>query len=203
MTLPAPVAGKQLYRKVRERSSYAFALVSIAAVVELQHGKFTRADLAFGGLAHKPWHDPRIADALIGPASSDDLYDTAADLLLEDAQGHGENEFKIPLGARPAARGVEAGRGGSGMSAHLKQDEPDTANRLDQMKQGVIGQPIRVSKGWPRSPAPRPMQPNIRSKAASKASLPPSTITRGEVVSVDKRQRDGMPGVIAKSRIRE
>ena len=100
VTLPAPVMGKQLYRKVRERSSYAFALVSIAAVVELQHGKFTRADLAFGGLAHKPWHDPRIADALIGQAPSDDLYDTAADLLLEDAQGHGENEFKIPLARR-------------------------------------------------------------------------------------------------------
>ena len=100
VTLPAPVMGKQLYRKVRERSSYAFALVSIAAVVELQDGKFTRADLAFGGLAHKPWHDPRIADALIGQAPSDDLYDTAADLLLEDAQGHGENEFKIPLACR-------------------------------------------------------------------------------------------------------
>ncbi len=100
VTLPAPVMGRQLYRKVRERSSYAFALVSIAAVVELQRGKFTRADLAFGGLAHKPWYDPRIADALIGQAPSDDLYDTAADLLLEDAQGHGENEFKIPLARR-------------------------------------------------------------------------------------------------------
>ena len=66
----------------------------------MQHGKFTRADLAFGGLAHKPWHDPRIADALIGQAPSDDLYDTAADLLLEYAQGHGENEFKIPLARR-------------------------------------------------------------------------------------------------------
>ena len=74
--------------------------LSNTAVVELQHGKFTRADLAFGGLAHKPWHDPRIADALIGQAPSDDLYDTAADLLLEDAQGHGENEFKIPLARR-------------------------------------------------------------------------------------------------------
>ena len=76
------------------------SLLVLAAVVELQHGKFTRADLAFGGLAHKPWHDPRIADALIGQAPSDDLYDTAADLLLEDAQGHGENEFKIPLARR-------------------------------------------------------------------------------------------------------
>ena len=100
VTLPAPVSGTQLYRKVRERSSYAFALVSIAAVVELEDGKFSRADLAFGGLAHKPWHDPRISEALIGKAPSSDLFDRAADILLEDARGFGENDFKIPLARR-------------------------------------------------------------------------------------------------------
>ena len=100
VTLPAPVGGTQLYRKVRERSSYAFALVSIAAIVEMEDGVFTRADLAFGGLAHKPWHDPRIAQALVGNAPSAELFDRAADVLLEDAQGHGENDFKIPLARR-------------------------------------------------------------------------------------------------------
>ena len=100
VTLPAPVAGTQLYRKVRERSSYAFALVSVAAIVEMKDGVFTRADLAFGGLAHKPWHDPRIAEALVGNAPSAQLFDRAADILLEEAQGHGENDFKIPLARR-------------------------------------------------------------------------------------------------------
>ena len=100
VTLPAPVSGTQLYRKVRERSSYAFALVSIAAVIELEDGKFSRADLAFGGLAHKPWHDPRISEALIGKSPSSDLFDRAADILLEDARGFGENDFKIPLARR-------------------------------------------------------------------------------------------------------
>ena len=100
VTLPAPVSGTQLYRKVRERSSYAFALVSIAAAIELEDGKFSRADLAFGGLAHKPWHDPRIGEALIGKAPSPKLFDKAADILLEDAQGFGENDFKIPLARR-------------------------------------------------------------------------------------------------------
>ena len=100
VTLPAPVGGTQLYRKVRERSSYAFALVSIAAVIELEDGKFSRADLAFGGLAHKPWHDPRIGEALIGKAPSSELFDRAADILLEDARGFGENDFKIPLTRR-------------------------------------------------------------------------------------------------------
>lgn len=100
VSLPAPVAGTQLYRKVRERSSYAFALVSIAAIVEIKDGLFSRADLAFGGLAHKPWHDPRIADVLIGHEPSEKLFDTAADILLSEAQGFGENDFKIPLARR-------------------------------------------------------------------------------------------------------
>ncbi len=100
VSLPAPVAGIQLYRKVRERSSYAFALVSIAAIVEMKDGLFSRADLAFGGLAHKPWHDPRIAEVLIGHKPSEKLFDAAADILLSEAQGFGENDFKIPLARR-------------------------------------------------------------------------------------------------------
>ena len=95
--LPAPVGGTQIYRKVRERSSYAFALVSVAAIIELTDGKFSRADLAFGGLAHKPWHDPHVGEALLGQPPSEALFDKAADILLEDAQGYGENDFKIPL----------------------------------------------------------------------------------------------------------
>ena len=100
VTLPPPVAGTQIYRKVRERSSYAFALVSIAAIVRIEDGVFSRADLAFGGLAHKPWHDPRIGEVLIGKAPSRALYDAAADVLLHDARGYGENDFKIPLARR-------------------------------------------------------------------------------------------------------
>ena len=100
VTLPPSVKGIQLYRKVRERSSYAFALVSVAALIAIEHGKFSRADLAFGGLAHKPWHDPRIGELLVGQTPSPDLFDQAADLLLEGAEGHGDNDFKIPLTRR-------------------------------------------------------------------------------------------------------
>ena len=100
VTLPKPVSGRQIYRKVRERSSYAFALVSVAAIIDMADGLITRADLAFGGLAHKPWHDPRIAEALIGKSPDEALFDKAADILLEEAQGYGENDFKIPLARR-------------------------------------------------------------------------------------------------------
>lgn len=98
--LPAPVPGIQLYRKVRERSSYAFALCSVAAIIDMDAGRITRADLAFGGLAHKPWHDPRLGELLVGQAPSLALFDKAADILLEDARGYGENDFKIPLTRR-------------------------------------------------------------------------------------------------------
>jgi xanthine dehydrogenase YagS FAD-binding subunit len=100
IVLPAPLGGTQIYRKVRERSSYAFALVSVAAIIELTDGKFTRADLAFGGLAHKPWFDARVGEALVGQPPSDALFEKAADILLEDARGFGENDFKIPLTRR-------------------------------------------------------------------------------------------------------
>ncbi|RDC59178.1 Xanthine dehydrogenase [Alteripontixanthobacter maritimus] len=98
--LPAPTQGQHIYRKVRERSSYAFALCSVAAIIRMEEGRFAHADLAFGGLAHKPWHDPRITELLVGSEPSLALFDKAADLLLEDAQGYGENDFKIPLARR-------------------------------------------------------------------------------------------------------
>ena len=100
ITLPPPIGGTQVYRKVRERSSYAFALVSIAAIVEMEDGVISRADLAFGGLAHKPWYDPAIGEALIGHPPSTSIFDRAADILLETARGYGENDFKIPLARR-------------------------------------------------------------------------------------------------------
>ncbi|RJF74161.1 FAD binding domain-containing protein [Rhodopseudomonas palustris] len=98
--LPPPRGGRQIYRKVRDRSSYAFALVSIAAVVRMEGDKIADASLAFGSLAHKPWHDPRIDDLVRGKLPSDALIDQAADLLLEGATGYGANDFKIPLARR-------------------------------------------------------------------------------------------------------
>ncbi|XAP79592.1 xanthine dehydrogenase family protein subunit M [Citromicrobium bathyomarinum] len=103
VSLPAPVEGTQIYRKVRERSSYAFALCSIAAIVEMDGNTITRADLAFGGLAHKPWHDPEVSEVLVGQKPGAALFDKAADVLLRDARGYGENDFKIPLARRTLA----------------------------------------------------------------------------------------------------
>ncbi len=105
ITLPAPLGGSHIYRKVRDRASYAFALVSVAAVIGVDHGRISRARLAFGGVAHKPWRDPDVEALLEGKEPSDELFEAAADKLLAEAKGQGSNDFKIPL-MRRTLKGV-------------------------------------------------------------------------------------------------
>lgn len=98
--LPAPPAGRQLYRKVRDRASYAFALVSVAGAVAVEGGVVQSAALAFGGIAPLPWRDPAVEAALIGQPATRATFHAAADALLAGARGHGHNDFKIPLARR-------------------------------------------------------------------------------------------------------
>ena len=103
VALPAPTGGRQIYRKVRDRRSYAFALVSVAAAVTMQGGRMDRVRLAFGGVAHKPWRVPAAEQMLAGQAPSAELFDRAAAAVLEGARGQGHNDFKIPLLRRTLA----------------------------------------------------------------------------------------------------
>ena len=99
--LPAPVDGaRQLYRKVRDRASYAFALVSVAGVVTIADGRIASAALAFGGLGPMPWRDPAVEAALVGQEPTMAAFEAAADALLATAKGFGSNDFKIPLARR-------------------------------------------------------------------------------------------------------
>lgn len=98
--LPAPPPGRQYYRKVRDRASYAFALVSVAAAVAVEDGIVTSARLAFGGLAPMPWRDPGVEAALVGQPAGTAAFEAAADALLSDAHGYGHNDFKIVLARR-------------------------------------------------------------------------------------------------------
>jgi xanthine dehydrogenase YagS FAD-binding subunit len=102
VTLPPPPPGRQIYRKVRDRASYAFALVSVAAAVEVEGGRVTGARIALGGVAHKPWRKDEAERAMAGTAV-DAAAGAAADVLLSGAQGHGANDFKIPLARRALA----------------------------------------------------------------------------------------------------
>jgi xanthine dehydrogenase YagS FAD-binding subunit len=100
VTLPAPPPGVQVYRKVRDRASYAFALVSVAAIVDSTRGRIRSARLAFGGLAHRPWRSPQPEQRLADAPANTATFNTAADALLEGARGFGGNDFKLPLTRR-------------------------------------------------------------------------------------------------------
>lgn len=112
--LPPPLEGRQIYRKVRDRASYAFALVSIAAAVDVQDGKIATAKLAFGGVGPCPWRMPQVENLLTGQTPSAHLWEKATDLLLEDATGQGSNDFKIPLLRRTLAAVMDEATRGDG-----------------------------------------------------------------------------------------
>ena len=98
--LPAPPIGTQVYRKVRDRASYAFALVSLAAVLAVYEGKIRDARIAFGGLAPKPWRSAAAETLLIGKSANRENFVAAADAALHGARGYGHNNFKVALARR-------------------------------------------------------------------------------------------------------
>jgi xanthine dehydrogenase YagS FAD-binding subunit len=100
----AQIARKSRYRKVRDRASYAFALVSVAAALDLTDGVVREARIALGGVAHKPWRAYRAEEMLRGKPGNVENYLRAAETELADAQAldglDGGNGFKIPLVTR-------------------------------------------------------------------------------------------------------
>jgi xanthine dehydrogenase YagS FAD-binding subunit len=105
--LPAQgFAANYSYLKIRDRLSYAFALVSVAAALELDGERIKEARLALGGVAHKPWRDPAAEAALCGQAATTATFERAADLLLRDARGFEHNTFKIDLARRAIVRAL-------------------------------------------------------------------------------------------------
>lgn len=108
--LPATgFAARSHYVKVRDRSSYAFALVSVAAAVEVgPDGKIRAARIALGGVAHKPWRAAEAEAMLVGQAPGDALFASAATAALAGAKGYAHNTFKIELARRTIARALDA-----------------------------------------------------------------------------------------------
>ncbi|HMF67438.1 MAG TPA: xanthine dehydrogenase family protein subunit M [Phyllobacterium sp.] len=106
--LPPVQPGKQLYRKVRDRASYAFALVSVAAIVDVAGDTITGARFALGGVAAKPWRSPEAEAILIGQRASTEVFEKTADAALANAVGRGGNDFKIPLAKRTIQHALAA-----------------------------------------------------------------------------------------------
>jgi xanthine dehydrogenase YagS FAD-binding subunit len=92
-----PMAARSQYRKVRDRASYAFALVSVAAMLDVEDGTVLDARVAFGGLAHKPWRATRAEDVLRGAPADEETFRRAADAELAGARPLRDNAFKVPM----------------------------------------------------------------------------------------------------------
>ncbi|MFJ9362255.1 FAD binding domain-containing protein [Streptomyces mirabilis] len=98
VVLPAAAAGlPSLYRKARDRASYAFALASVAAVLRVDNGVVQHAGIAFGALAHRPWRARRAEEALLGAAPTVAAFERAVDLELAAAQPLRDNAYKVRL----------------------------------------------------------------------------------------------------------
>ncbi|MCJ2012301.1 FAD binding domain-containing protein [Methylobacterium sp. J-076] len=104
------------YLKLRDRLSYAFALVSVAAGLELDGDRVKTARLALGGVAHKPWRN-REAEALLqGKPATRETFQAAADLVVAEAKPQSENGFKVELARRAIVRGLEQAAAGTPQS---------------------------------------------------------------------------------------
>jgi xanthine dehydrogenase YagS FAD-binding subunit len=101
------------YLKIRDRASYAFALVSVAAALDLSGPAIREARLVLGGVAHKPWRDNAVEQWLEGRAANHETFCAAADMLLQKAEPLEHNAFKVKLAREAIVRALsDAARGG-------------------------------------------------------------------------------------------
>jgi xanthine dehydrogenase YagS FAD-binding subunit len=107
VTLPAAKFSRNAYYlKIRDRNSYAFALISVAAGLELDGGLIKSAGLALGGVALKPWRDVEAEKALVGKPVGPEAFQRAAEIMLHGAKGHEHNGFKIEMAKRGVVRAL-------------------------------------------------------------------------------------------------
>ena len=107
-------ASNYAYVKVRDRHSYAFALVSVAAALEMDGDRISEARIALGGVAHKPWRVPEAEDLLRGRPATEEEFRRASDAILRGARGHEHNAFKVALAPRVIARALARAAKGEG-----------------------------------------------------------------------------------------
>jgi xanthine dehydrogenase YagS FAD-binding subunit len=109
------------YLKIRDRLSYAFALVSVAAALDLERDTIKEARLALGGVAHKPWRDVAVEAAMRGEPANRATFAGAADAILRDARGFEHNAFKIELARRAIVRALSQAAAGTPQSQSVKK----------------------------------------------------------------------------------
>jgi xanthine dehydrogenase YagS FAD-binding subunit len=122
----AQFAAHSAYLKIRDRASYAFALVSVAAALDIgDDGVVREARIALGGVAHNPWRVPAAEALLAGQQPSAALFAAVADALLTGAQGQGDNDFKIDMAHRAVVRALEQAVTGTYDNTGSERDRAD------------------------------------------------------------------------------
>lgn len=109
----AAFSGHARYLKLRERTSYAFAVVSAAAALDLAGGRIRQARIALGGVAPKPWRARASEEVLVGAVPSGATFRHAAEAALADARPPGDNAFKIELAKRIVSRALALAAAGT------------------------------------------------------------------------------------------
>ena len=109
------------YLKMRDRQSYAFALVSVAVGMRVEDGRIAEARIALGGVAHKPWRKPEAEAMLVGRPADGASFDDVAETLLAGAVGQGSNDFKLDLASRAIARACAQAAAGTPQSQSNKR----------------------------------------------------------------------------------
>ena len=118
---PKGFSANYSYLKIRDRLSYAFALVSVAAALELDGDTIKEARVAVGGVAHKPWRVSAAEAVLLGQRADASIFAQAADIMLRGAKGYGHNNFKIGLARRAIVRTLSQAARGTPQSQSVKK----------------------------------------------------------------------------------
>ncbi len=182
-------AANYSYLKIRDRLSYAFALVSVAAALELEGGRIKEARLALGGVAHKPWRNPEAEAALRGKAADRQVFAQAADVLLRDAKGLAHNAFKIGLARRAIVRTLDAGRERHAADP-VQQEDPVS------VMAPYIGTPTSRVDGRAKVTGAAQYAGEFNVADLAYGSVVGSTIPKGRIVRIDASAALAVAGVI-------
>src|SRR5688572_25656925 len=112
-------AGKSYYLKVRDRASYAFALVAVAAALEMNGNNIKQARVVLGSVAHKPWRSAEAEAALIGKAATEDVFQAAAEAAMAGAKPLEHNRYKVELGKRAIVLALQRAMTGGAASREI------------------------------------------------------------------------------------
>jgi xanthine dehydrogenase YagS FAD-binding subunit len=112
---PVPFAASGVYLKLRDRASYAFALISVAAALEMKNGKIQQGRMALGGVAHKPWRSLEAEAFLQGKVAEAKTFEKAAEIALQGAKPLKHNAFKVDMAKRAIRRALAISAQGGGI----------------------------------------------------------------------------------------